>query len=245
MKKKIIIWINLLIIIISISIITVSCKKKDNLVIAPITFNPSITYGSLTDQDGNIYKTVTIGTQIWMAENLKITKYRNGDPIQNVTDSAQWRSLTTGAYCYYENNTHYIHAYGLLYNWYTINDIRNLAPAGWHVATDTDWSTLNNFLGGEDAAGEKLAETGTTHWSSYNASTNESGFTALPGGLRGNQRIFGMITKTHYSDLGLYGFWWTSTESTSIYSWSNWISLVSHRSLFPKFYGFSVRCIKD
>ena len=174
-----------------------------------------------------------------MAENLKTTNYRNGDPIQIVTDSAQWRGMITGAYCYYENNSDYINAYGLLYNWYSVNDSRNLAPAGWHVATDTDWSTLNNFLGGEKIAGDKLAETGTTHWLSSNTGTNESGFTALPGGLRGNQRIFGIITMTHYADIGLWGFWWTSTDSTSIYSWSNWISLISHRSLFPKCYGFS------
>ena len=246
MKTKSNIGIRLLIIIVTISILFIGCKKENDLVIAPITFNPLITYGSMADQDGNTYKTVTIGTQIWMAENLKTTIYRNGDPIQNVPDSAQWRGLITGAYCYYDNDKQYVTAYGCLYNWYAVNDSRNLAPSGWHVPTDTDWSTLNNFLGGEDAAGKKLKEAGTTHWGVDFGSINESGFTALPSGRRSYYSSGGILMPTHYSDLGLYGFWWTSTESTSINSWNYWISTtVSTKGASPKNYGLSVRCVKD
>lgn len=200
----------------------------------------------MTDQDGNIYKTVTVGTQTWMAENLKTTKYRNGDPIQNVADSAQWRGLTTGAYCYYDNDNRYVVAYGCLYNWYAVNDSRNLAPSGWHIPTDTEWATLNNSLGGKDVAANKLKETGTTHWGEGNISTNESGFTALPGGHRINYVIFGSPTPTKYWDLGMYGLWWTSTEYTSKYFYDHFIANdVSEREASPKYCGLSVKCVKD
>jgi uncharacterized protein (TIGR02145 family) len=138
---------------------------------------------TVTDIDGNIYHTVTIGTQVWMVENLKTTKYRNGDPIPNVTGNA-WAALTTGAYCWYNNDAAtYKATYGALYNWYAVADSRNIAPTGWHVPTDAEWTTLTTFLGGESVAGGKLKETGTNHWTSPNTgATNETGFTALPGG---------------------------------------------------------------
>jgi uncharacterized protein (TIGR02145 family) len=246
MKTKNIIGIRPLITIVAISFLFTGCKKENDLVIAPITFNTSVTYGSLTDQDGNIYKTVTVGTQTWMAENLKTTKYRNGDPIQNVADSAQWRQLTTGAYCYYDNDERYGDAYGCLYNWYAVNDSRNLAPSGWHIPTDAEWAFLNNSLGGEDVAANKLKEAGTTHWGWGNNSTNESGFTALPGGSRVNYFLWGATVPTHYEYLGLYGFWWTPTEATSNYFYHHFIaSEVSIRSESSKDSGMSVRCVKD
>jgi uncharacterized protein (TIGR02145 family) len=131
-----------------------SCKKTEE--IANINFNPSITYGSITDQDGNVYKTVNIGNQTWIAENLKTTKYRNGELIPNVTDNTLWKNLVTGAYSNYDNDNKKENIYGRLYNWYAVNDTRNLAPLGWHVPSDTEWTTLYSFLGGEDVAGFKL-----------------------------------------------------------------------------------------
>ena len=223
MKKRFIIKVKAVVALLTFSILFVSCRK-DDLDIDPITFNPSVTYGSLTDQEGNIYKTVTIGNQTWMAENLKTTRYRNGDPIQYVADSAQWRGLITGGYCYYDNNKQYVATYGCLYKWYAVNDSRNLAPSGWHVPTDTEWATLNNSLGGEDVASDKLKEVGTTHWRYFNGATNESGFTALPGGGRGfNGYWAGLAFKTHYRNLGSDCYLWTSTEYSSTVGYSIWV----------------------
>jgi uncharacterized protein (TIGR02145 family) len=227
-------------------ILTNSCKKKEEE-IGSINFNPSIIYGSLTDQGGNTYKTVTIGAQVWMAENLKTTKYRNGDPITNVADNTEWENLTTGGYCTYDDDLNNLNAYGHLYNWYAVNDPRNIAPEGWHVASDSEWTTLNNYLGGGIAAGDKLKETGTIHWTVSNTQTNESGFTALPGGFRNNMRLGGLKAIYHYSDIGLNGYWWSSTESESIsaiiryFAFDNSLLTLS----FLKNYGCSVRCVKD
>jgi uncharacterized protein (TIGR02145 family) len=227
-----------------ILILASSCEKGPFSIEEP-KFNQSITYGSMTDQEGNTYKTVNIGDQIWMAENLKTTKYRNGELIPKVVENSEWESITTGAYCNYDNQKSFVNTYGRLYNWFAITDSRNLAPAGWHVATDTDWTTLINYLGGEREAGVKLEETGTTHWKTESGATNESGFTALPGGYRSDQTIFYIQQPYHYSFLGLYGWWWSSTESTSTLAWSDWISLIIHRSLATKQWGLSVRCVKD
>jgi uncharacterized protein (TIGR02145 family) len=130
---------------VAILILTMGCKKEDD--IAPINFNPTVEYGSMTDQEGNSYKTIVIGTQTWMAENLKTTRYRNGDLIPFVTDMKQWINLASGAYCWYNNEIIYKSTYGALYNWYTVNDSRNIAPAGWHIPDDDEWLTLINYLG--------------------------------------------------------------------------------------------------
>ena len=130
------------------------------------------TYGSdmllttlVIDKDGNIYKIVTVGTQVWMAENLKTTKYSNGDQIPNETDSLQWLNLSGGAYCWYNNMAStFKNNFGALYNWYAVQDSRNLCPTGWHVPSDTEWTILTNYLGGGSAAGGQLKETGTNHW---------------------------------------------------------------------------------
>ena len=119
---------------------------------------------TVTDIDGNVYQTVTIGTQEWMAENLKVTHYRNGDPIQLVTDDSSWSNLSTGAYCDYDNDGDNVAVYGRLYNWFAVNDSRAIAPAGWHVATAADWQTLIDILGGDAVAGGKMKEAGTAHW---------------------------------------------------------------------------------
>lgn len=205
-----------------------SCKKDDN--------NPTV-----TDIDGNLYHTVTIGTQTWMVENLKTTKYRNGDPIPNVTDGTLWENLTSGAYCDYANTPGNSTTYGRLYNWFAVNDSRNIAPAGWHVPSDDEWSTLVEFLGGWEIAGGKLKETSTTHWFSSNyGATNESGFTALPGGVRDTYGAF-------YS-ISLNGFWWSSTEYSTAYAWLRdmyYSSAYVGRNNSFKGYGFSVRCLRD
>jgi len=136
-----------------------SCKKNDP---SPEPPNPQLETGTVTDIDGNIYKTVKIGTQWWMAENLKVTKYRNGNLIPNVTNMTQWDNLTTGAYCTYNHDATNVTNYGRLYNWYAANDSRNIAPAGWHVPSDVELTTLITNLGGEDFAGGKMKETGTS-----------------------------------------------------------------------------------
>jgi len=120
----------------------------------------------VTDIDGNVYTTIKISSQWWMAENLKVTHYRNGDSIPNVIDSSAWMGLNTGAYCNYDNDTSHVAVYGRLYNWYTVNNNRNIAPTGWHLPTDAEWQTLIDYLGGELFAGGKMKEAGTAHWDS-------------------------------------------------------------------------------
>jgi uncharacterized protein (TIGR02145 family) len=193
------------------------------------------------DIDGNKYKTVAIGTQVWMAENLKVEHYRNGDPVPNVTDNTAWSTLTTGAYANYNNDAANGATYGRLYNWYAATDARNIAPAGWHVPSDTEWDVLINYLGGESVAGSKMKETGTAHWASPNIdATNSSGFTSLPGGVRDQNGPFFAI--------GNLGSWWSSTELLTSNAWSRTL-FNSHGVVFKngdfKQRGFSVRCLRD
>ena len=203
---------------------------------------------TVKDIDGNGYKTVTIGKQVWMAENLKTTKYNDGKTIPLVTDEKSWEVLTTPAYCWYNNDaTANKNKYGALYNWYTVNT-KKLCPNGWHVPTDAEWTILTTYLGGESVAGGKLKETGTSHWESPNTgATNKSGFTALPGGFRNHDGTFG--------DFGSYvlifrsnGCWWSSTEQSdfSAYYRRLYNTLISvYRSPSDKHFGYSVRCLKD
>lgn len=196
---------------------------------------------TVIDFDGNIYHTVVIGKQTWLVEDLRVTHYRNGDIIPNVTDSAQWTSLTTGAFCNYNNDSVISNVYGKLYNWYAVNDPRGLAPKGWHIPTDKEWATLIDFLGGESVAGGKLKENGLKHWGSPNTgATNQYGFTALPAGIRGISGAFGFNTYD--------GNWWSSTESNEENAWSRGIDYARMDVLFyagTKRNGLSVRCIKD
>ena len=222
------------------STIIAACSKEEDL--PSILFNPSVTYGSMTDQNGNKYKTVIIGNKEWMAENLRTTIYRNGDPIPNVPDSSAWRKLYTGAYCFYNNKREYIEVYGFLYNHYAVTDKRNLAPEGWHVASYSDWSALIAGLGGDESAGNKLKETGTAHWLYNNNATNESGFTALPGGYRFLWQIIsgrGM----EYGSVGSDGNWWASDGTVWIYS--DFARSYMLDGFENKDYGLSVRCVKD
>lgn len=184
---------------------------------------------------------VTIGTQVWMQKNLDVSTYRNGDTIPQVTDPAQWANLTTGAWCYYDNDPANGTVYGKLYNWYAVNDPRRFSPAGWHVPSDAEWTTLADYLGA--GAGGKMKEAGTTHWIAPNAgATNESGFTGLPSGLRyGNTGSFINIEKM--------GSWWSSTESGASSAWIHYVYYsyadASRWDYDSKAAGFSVRCVKD
>lgn len=203
------------------------------------------TDNTVTDIDGNVYKTVKIGTQIWMAENLRVSRYRNGDKIQNVVDDQKWREADYGAWCFYENEAANNSIYGKLYNWFAVNDIRGLAPKGWHVPSDDEWEMLTNYLGGEDIVADKLKETGTAHWIGLNeTATNESGFSALPGGYRGDHN-----GTSDY--LGYSGYWWSSTENyegNALYRFLRcyyYNSSLSRGRYNYKSSGYSVRCLMD
>jgi uncharacterized protein (TIGR02145 family) len=182
-----------------------------------------------------------IGTQQWMTQNLDVTTYRNGDIIPQVTNPTAWAALTTGGWCYYNNDPANGAIYGKLYNWYAVNDPRGLAPAGWHVPTDEEWTTLGTYLGGETVAGGKMKTTGTTRWTTPNASaTNESGFTGLPGGFRYNYSPF--------SNVGDYGIWWGATEYSSAFAWYRYLNYSDGylgRYYGIKKLGYSVRCLRD
>ncbi len=218
--------------------------------------------GGVTDIDGEHYDSVKINGIEWMKKNLDVSKYKNGDDIPQVTDVTQWEALTTGAWCYYENDTANGPIFGKLYNWYAINDPRGLAPAGWHIPTDTEWSNLATFLGGENEAGRKLKENSTTStWDvTTNYATNQSGFTAVPAGIGylnyhlpapvvppapapALSELFKGKTKTTY--------WWSATTTGSTASDLVWTRNVNSatdqlvRSGAIKSSGLSVRCVKN
>lgn len=228
-------------VLLAVSFLTTNCSKDSGI----IPQNPTPTVPSspntVTDIDGNVYNTVTIGNQTWMKENLKTTRYTNGDPIANVTDNTAWINLTAGGYSNYDNNAANAITYGRLYNWYAVNDTRKIAPKGWHVATDAEWLALETYLGGWRVAGGPLKETGTAHWASPNTgANNSSGFTGLPGGVRKNDGPFNV--------LGSAGYWWASTEynAGNAYVHSMNYSYAEVYSLYiPKRIGCSVRCVKD
>lgn len=206
---------------------------------------------TVIDIDGNVYQTVTIGTQVWMKDNLKVSHYNNGDPIPNFTNNTVWSTLKTGAYCDYDNTTGNSTTYGKLYNWYAVTDNRKLCPTGWHVPNSTEWwTTLINYLGGPAIAGGKLKEVGTTHWKSPNTgATNESGFTALPGGISSGED--GIVSGVIFF-IGKEGKWWTTSEAFEpsygdiggliTLSYDNASTTISYTK---KSSGFSVRCLKD
>jgi uncharacterized protein (TIGR02145 family) len=196
---------------------------------------------TVKDYDKNVYRVVTIGTQIWMAENLKVTHYRNGEPVPLVTDNSKWASLSDGAYCTYDNKPGNAKSYGFLYNWYAVSNSGGLCPAGWHVPTANDWKKLEATLGGVGGAGGKMKEKGTAHWEMPNAKAdNSSGFTALPGGSRTSDGIFETIRET--------GHWWTSNEFSVTSAWHR--SIYCNAGFIDNIYGYktdgySVRCLRD
>lgn len=218
----------------------------------------SVIENYLVDIDGNVYQIVKIGNQWWMAENLKVTHYRNGDAIPNITNTDQWIEQTIGAYCNYFNDTTLVATYGRLYNWYAVNDSRNIAPEGWHVPDDSwtdDWKELEVYLGmsqtqanstfwrGIDEGG-KLKEAGIVHWNNPNTgATNSVGFSALPGGYRD---IVG--TGGSYYNMGFFAAFWTATEYDTNIAWTRWLGFSNSqvfRGYDNKRYGFSIRCVRD
>jgi uncharacterized protein (TIGR02145 family) len=247
MKKTILLSTMLLIII-----MLVSCSKKDD---------PNNTVNIVKDKDGNVYDMVTIGTQTWMAENLKTTQYNDGTAIPLVTDNTAWYNLSTPAYCWYNNDATNKNMYGALYNWYTVSTGK-LAPKGWHVPTDAEWTTLENYLIANgynydgSTSGDKYAKSlaATTNWTYTYAyedagagaigtdlSKNDStGFSALPGGGRNYNGMFWSV--------GNDGAWWSSTESSTSAAWFRDMGCnVSYvyRVNDDKRRGYSVRCVRD
>ncbi len=212
--------------------------------ISAIIFNSNLTYSTVSDIDGNVYKTIQIGTQTWMAENLKTTKYNDGTPIPNVTDLSAWDTLASPGYCWCLNNAStYKAVYGALYNWDAAN-MTKLCPAGWHVPSSDELNTLVTYLGGVDVAGGKLKETGTTHWNSPNGdASNESGFTGLPGAERDITNDFGNGTW-----IGTFGNWWSTTYADPVSHYDlelNWDDGSAWLGGMPNGEGLSVRCIQN
>jgi uncharacterized protein (TIGR02145 family) len=185
-------------------------------------------------------ETVTIGTQVWTLKNLDVSTYRNGDVIPQVTDPNVWKTLTTGAWCYYKNDASNNATYGKLYNWYAVKDTRGLAPSGYHVPSDAEWTTLTTYLGGESVAGGKIKETGTVHWISPNTGAiNSSGFTGLPGGWRYDGG---------YINIRFDGIWWSSTEYDGTKAYRMFLTYNyagTYRGGYSKVSGYSVRCARD
>jgi len=235
-----------LIVITAIALVAfASCETEDSIdgkSNPSIEFNEKLTYGTMTDQNGNTYKTIQIGTQTWMAENLRTTNYNDGTPILSVSDLSTWGTLTTGAASTVNKTTKSdsILLYGRYYNWYAVNS-QKLAPAGWHIPTYNEITTLISFLGGEAVAGGKLKEAGTKHWKADNlGATNESGYTALPAGYLSASGYFESVGSGAYfwckDAYGVYTAW-------DIYLFYNSAALV--RNFNYKTSGFSVRCVKD
>ena len=191
-----------------------------------------------------ILSSVKIGNQTWTNTNLDVSNYRNGDPILQVQDPSEWSNLTTGAWCYYNNHTANGTTYGKLYNWFAVSDSRGLAPNGYHIPTDAEWTTLTTYLGGLSLSGGNMKETGILpagHWQTPNTgATNTSGFTALPGGWR--------FSNGSFTSLGKYGYWWSSSESNFSFAWYRSLNYNNSNvtSYFDnEVFGFSVRCLRD
>jgi len=193
--------------------------------------------GTTKDIEGNIYKTVTIGSQIWMAENLRVTKYNNNTPINKIIDNNDWENSTIGSYGWFDNNGLYKIPYGALYNWYSV-DSEMLCPSGWHVPTVNDWNVLADKLGGSSIAAIKMLESGGNHWQGNSIGTNESGFTAIPSGYP----VTGLMNKD------VTAMYWSKDEDENSSAWTRSLSPTStelFRTSFNKSTGFSVRCVKD
>jgi uncharacterized protein (TIGR02145 family) len=219
--------------------------QKKNILLLTLT---SLVYSGLallqaqtvTDAGGTVYPTVTIGKQVWMAENLRTIKYNDGTPIPLVTDDRKWGTIKTPAYCWLNNDIENKDIYGALYNWYTI-DTKKLCPKGWHVPSDTEWGAMITFLGDVNTAGDKLKEKGSDHWkNSLTIASNEYDFTALPAGMRLQFGTFPEFAQ-------YYAVWWSSTGSDG-FAWNRGLYFSSSKAYRGKESmnsGFSVRCLKD
>jgi uncharacterized protein (TIGR02145 family) len=248
MKKKSCILINLSLMMGTFLMLASSCSKSND------SNNPTSSGSTVTDIDGNVYHTVAINTQVWMVENLKTTKYRNGDLIGTTTPvNLDYLGQNTPKYQWaVGGNESNVSTYGRLYTWFAATDSRNICPIGWHLPSDSEWTTLTTFLGGENVAGGKLKEIGTIHWKSPNTgATNESGFTALPGDYH-------WPGDNLFTNDGNCSFYWSSTPSyggshlNNAWYWFRYIpfdgSYVNRSEGGESAAGnsgFSVRCIKD
>jgi uncharacterized protein (TIGR02145 family) len=219
-----------------------SCKKDNYSLVDEFPANEQTDKDGniiVTDNDGNTYKTVTIGTQIWMAENLKTTKYSNGDSIPTTALNISLESEPKYQWAYNDYSSN-VDTYGRLYTWYAVIDSRNICPTGWHVPSDTEWETLRSYLGNDSIAGGKLKESGTIHWRAPNdGATNETGFTALPGGYRTFDGIYVVINES---------CWFWSTSDNSPLAWGRAMynnDNILFRWGFIKSAGVSVRCIRN
>lgn len=214
---------------------------------APNLHNPDLNYGSMTDQEGNQYKTIKIGNQIWMAENLNTGIYRNGDLIIHAINDNEWyQSIDTiGKWCYYNNEgpDGYACPFGKLYNWLTVSDSRKLCPAGWHVPSNKEWNTLVGYLDPQEKgiAGVRMGSISYDYWIHPLTNTNESGFSGIPGG---NRDLLGV-----FNGAGRSGSWWSSTDvaqSSSAFARTlNFGYGVLFSEEIPKQYGINIRCVKD
>ena len=181
---------------------------------------------------------IKIGDQTWTTKNLDVDTYRNGDVIPQVQDEEEWKNLTTGAWCYYENESDNGTTYGKLYNWFAVNDPRGLAPKGYHIPTDAEWRLLTDYLGGNSIAGAKMKS--TTGWEDDGNGSNSIGFAGLPGGYRNDDG--------DVDNIGANGNWWSSSESNTNNAWYRNLGYISdnvNRNHTNKHYGFSVRCLRD
>ncbi|WP_441900717.1 fibrobacter succinogenes major paralogous domain-containing protein [Pedobacter psychrotolerans] len=194
---------------------------------------------TLTDVDGNVYKTVKLGNQTWMMENLRTAHYRDKTPIQNVIGNSDWSTQSSGAYCTYNNNPELGKTYGFLYNWYAVNNNHQLAPQGWHIPTNAEWNVLYDYIGGDRYSGSKIQESGVSHWIDDTGASNSTKFTGLPGGKRNGNGT--------YENLSYNAYWWTTTTNST--------GTAQYYNLYVKGYievaesfknlGYSIRCIKD
>ncbi len=207
-----------------------------------ILFNPNLTYGSVTDVDGHVYKTIQIGNQVWMAQSLRVTHYRNGDPVTVYTSPTVWESMRAEGYGDYNNDTAISNVYGRLYNFYAVTDPRGLAPEGWHIPTIQEWEELIEYSGGYwDTTALALREAGNAHWGFMTPGNNRTGFTALGGGIRGWDGYF--------VGLKSWGNYWSSTDGIDYYDSDAYAVDISDgvgwNGGADKRNGFAVRCVKD
>ena len=242
-------------------------KRRSRLIIVAVIISMLVacdkpaeeTVPTVTDVDGNVYQTITIGDQEWMAGNLRVMHYRNGEIIPNITNNFDWGGSSTGAYGVYNNDEEYAASYGLLYNGYVVDDIRNIAPEGWHVPTDDEWKELEVALGMSQSEADQYNKWRGTNEGSQLAGNRElwsdgliksnpefgaSGFNALPIGYRG----YGPYLNGNYYPIGLSCYFWSSTESDSSYAWYRVLGSQQSeimRLVIKKYNGLSIRCVKD
>ncbi len=227
--------INNLLLSTALILLITSCQKTE--IIDNISARPGLGIVRST------IASVIIGEQVWSSKNLDVRIYKNDDTIPQVTDPTKWSNLTTGAWCWYNNDSAtYATTYGRLYNWYAVNDPRGLAPEGWHVPTHEEWDELETCLGGSSVAGGAMKEEGLTHWNSPNTSaTNSSGFAGLPGGYRGGSGAFGSV--------GDGGYWWSASEYSIAFAWYRYLYYKNRRvgrdGGGKKAIGISVRIVRN